>query len=304
MRSGSGTRATVSNTFVTPTPFSTTASNELLLAFIGTSSTSTTTVSGVTSNGGLTWTFVQRTNTQGATAEIWRAFAAAPLTNVTVTATLAASATRTGTLTVVSFKNADTSGTNGSGAIGATGTGNANPGLPSASLTTTRNNSWVFGVGTDATSGTPRTLGPNQTMVHEFPSATLTDTYWVQRTTSPTPVSGTGVTINDTAPSSRYNLRIIEVLPLASPTAPTVTLTAPSNGATLSGTATVSATATATTGTIAGVQFVVDGVNVGAEDTISPYSILLEYQRRCRTARISSPLSPATRAAARRPRAR
>ena len=35
----------------------------------------------------------------------------------------------------------------------------------------------------------------------------------------------------------------------------------------------VSANATAGSGTIAGVQFLLDGVNVGAEDTSSPYSI-------------------------------
>jgi hypothetical protein len=38
------------------------------------------------------------------------------------------------------------------------------------------------------------------------------DTYWVQRTTSPVPLSGTTVTINDTAPTTdRYNLSIVEV---------------------------------------------------------------------------------------------
>ncbi len=76
-----------------------------------------------------------------------------------------------------------------------------------------------------------------------------------------------------TAPTAeRYNLTIVEVLPLVS-NVPTVTLTAPSDGATLSGNATISATATAAIGSIAGVQFFVDGDDVGAEDTVSPYSI-------------------------------
>ena len=56
-------------------------------------------------------------------------------------------------------------------------------------------------------------------------------------------------------------------------TRPTIALTAPSNGATVSGTATLSASATDNVG-VAGVQFKVDGVNVGAEDAVSPYSVL------------------------------
>ena len=55
-------------------------------------------------------------------------------------------------------------------------------------------------------------------------------------------------------------------------TPPTVSLTAPSNGATVVGSATVSATATDNVA-VAGVQFKLDGVNIGAEDTTSPYSI-------------------------------
>ena len=53
----------------------------------------------------------------------------------------------------------------------------------------------------------------------------------------------------------------------------TVSLTAPSQGATVQGPTTVSASATPGGGTIAGVQFKLDGANLGAEDTSSPYSI-------------------------------
>ena len=58
-----------------------------------------------------------------------------------------------------------------------------------------------------------RTVGPAQTLVDQyFPPAG--DTYWVQRQTSPTPASGTTVTINDTAPTTdRWNLTLIEILP-------------------------------------------------------------------------------------------
>ncbi len=50
---------------------------------------------------------------------------------------------------------------------------------------------------------------------------------------------------------------------------PTVSLTAPLNGATVTGTQTLTATAT----NAVGVQFKVDGVNVGSEDTASPYNV-------------------------------
>ena len=71
----------------------------------------------------------------------------------------------------------------------------------------------------------------------------------------------------------RYNLTIVEILPLVSDAiVPTVAMTAPANGATVLGTVTVSATATDNIG-VAGVQFKLDGVNLGAEATTSPYSL-------------------------------
>src|SRR5437016_14144106 len=58
----------------------------------------------------------------------------------------------------------------------------------------------------------------------------------------------------------------------ADTTPPAVSITAPANGATVSGTITVSATASDNVG-VAGVQFKLDGANLGAQDTASPYSI-------------------------------
>src|SRR3989442_7285724 len=54
--------------------------------------------------------------------------------------------------------------------------------------------------------------------------------------------------------------------------APTITVTAPSNGATVTGIVAVTATAADNVG-IVGVQFKLDGVNLGAEATTSPYSV-------------------------------
>jgi hypothetical protein len=203
-------RSSAATTIASPA-FSTSKANELLLAFVAADAKSAgITVTGVT-GAGLTWALVRRTNAQLGTAEIWRAFAPTTLASVSVTATLSQSVAAS--ITVVTFAGVDTSGTGGSGAIGATSTNNANPGVPSASLSTTRNNSWVFGVGNDWDNAIARTLGANQTMVHQY-LASVGDTYWVQRETSATPTSGTAVTINDTAPTSdRYNLSICEVLP-------------------------------------------------------------------------------------------
>jgi alpha-mannosidase len=55
-------------------------------------------------------------------------------------------------------------------------------------------------------------------------------------------------------------------------TKPTVAVTTPSAGTVLSGTVSVSADATDNVG-VAGVQFTVDGSNLGVEDTVAPYSI-------------------------------
>jgi hypothetical protein len=55
-------------------------------------------------------------------------------------------------------------------------------------------------------------------------------------------------------------------------TPPVVSISAPANGAIVSGTITVSATASDNVGVV-GVQFQLDGANLGAEDSASPYSV-------------------------------
>ena len=55
-------------------------------------------------------------------------------------------------------------------------------------------------------------------------------------------------------------------------TPPAVSITAPAAGANVSGTTTVTATASDAVG-VAGVQFLLDGASLGAEDTTSPYSV-------------------------------
>jgi hypothetical protein len=67
------------------------------------------------------------------------------------------------------------------------------------------------------------------------------------------------------------------VTPLSTPggtdtVAPTAAITAPTGGASVSGTVTIAATASDNVG-VAGVQFLLDNNPLGAEDTTSPYSI-------------------------------
>src|SRR5207249_2133385 len=60
--------------------------------------------------------------------------------------------------------------------------------------------------------------------------------------------------------------------PPSDTTPPTVTITAPANNATVSGTVTVSASAGDNVGVV-GVQFKLDGANLGNEDTTAPYNM-------------------------------
>ncbi|MBS1850170.1 MAG: DUF4082 domain-containing protein [Acidobacteria bacterium] len=235
-----------SSTTITTPAFSTTLANELLLAFVAgdnSGSGPNTTVTGL-SGAGVTWVLVQRTNAQLGTAEIWRAMASQPLNNATVTATFSVPVT-VSSLTIVSFSGVDFSGTNGSGAIGAVGSGNDDIGAPIASLVTTRNNSWVYGVGYDWDSDIARTPGTNQSIVHQYLPAN--NTFWVQKQNSAIATKGTTVTIDDSAPTSdRYNLSIVEILPIAPKYNVSGTISGGGgNGATVTASGDGSATATA-----------------------------------------------------------
>ncbi len=99
------------------------------------------------------------------------------------------------------------------------------------------------GIGT--VTGTSRSVSP-----------TIPTTYTLTATNSSGSVTSTA-TVNVTAPGDT--------------THPTVSITSPAAGATVSGTAVaLSATASDNVGVV-GVQFKVDGVNLGAEDTTAPY---------------------------------
>lgn len=59
----------------------------------------------------------------------------------------------------------------------------------------------------------------------------------------------------------------------ADTTGPTVSITSPAGGSTVSGQVTISGTATDTSG-VAGVQFRLDGANIGVEDTSAPFTVV------------------------------
>jgi FtsP/CotA-like multicopper oxidase with cupredoxin domain len=190
--------------------FRTTVANELVLAFVSADANppplANTTVTSVTNTGGaVTWTLVRRANAQLGTAEVWRATMPTARTG-TVTAFFNAFVPAR-SITVVSFTGTGS----GAAAIGATGSFSAASGAPTGTIVTQGANSWVWGAGTDWAAATARTVGANQTMVHQT-LATVGDTYWVQRQNAATPAAATSVTINDTAPTGdRYNLVVVEI---------------------------------------------------------------------------------------------
>jgi fibronectin type 3 domain-containing protein len=71
--------------------------------------------------------------------------------------------------------------------------------------------------------------------------------------------------------------KFVRAVSAADTTAPTTAVTAPAAGATVSGTVQVDATASDNEA-IAGVQFKLDGANLGAEDTTSPFTISWDTQ--------------------------
>ena len=79
------------------------------------------------------------------------------------------------------------------------------------------------------------------------------------------------VIAKDAAPNSSAPSNEASATPTSDTAAPTVSVSSPAAGATVSGTVSLAATAADNVGVV-GVQFKVDGTNVGAEDTSSPFA--------------------------------
>ncbi len=100
------------------------------------------------------------------------------------------------------------------------------------------------------------TLNHNQTITGLAPNTT----YYYQV------ISKDGAGNTAMQPGGQFTTADLDTAP------PTITITAPSANAALSGTVTISASASDAIGVV-GVQFRVDGVAIGSEDTTAPYSI-------------------------------
>src|SRR4029079_10505059 len=105
-------------------------------------------------------------------AEIWQALSPNAVSNISVTVTPSVINFST-SLTVVTFAGAE--------GVGGSACASSNVGAPSLSITTTRIGSLLYAIGNDWDGASARTLGPNQSMTHEWLSTTTGDSYWVQR---------------------------------------------------------------------------------------------------------------------------
>jgi peptidoglycan/xylan/chitin deacetylase (PgdA/CDA1 family) len=116
-----------------------------------------------------------------------------------------------------------------------------------------------------------RTNNSTSTVTAANPGASATN--WASVTISfTTPANAKQVTIrhilNKKGNLQTDNFSLEEVAPLNTPT---VSITAPASGSIVSGIQTINAAASDAVG-IAGVQFKIDGANLGSEDTTTPYS--------------------------------
>jgi hypothetical protein len=179
----------------------------------------------------------------------------------------------TGTALVSSTTNADILGS-----LTATGGGTytVDTAPPTVSVTAPANNSTVALGTTPTLSATATDASSAVTKVEFYVDGALfnTDTTSPYSATWTTGVTAGAHTIqakaydtfNNVATSSLVNVTV------ADQTAPTVALTAPATGSFVSG-ATVAVTANSSDNVgVVGVQFKLDGVNLGTEDTTSPYS--------------------------------
>jgi hypothetical protein len=130
-------------------------------------------------------------------------------------------------------------------------------------------------VGTSVTISGANFGATQGTSMVKFNGTTATATSWsVTSITATVPTGATTGNVVVTIGGVASNGVSFTVTP--DTTAPVVTITAPANNATVSGTTTVSATATDIDSPVSFVQFLVDGNNSGGPLTSTPYSISLD----------------------------
>lgn len=179
------------------------SANDLLVAFVAGCGPSSTPQTAQVTGGGLTWTFLGRTNGEHGTTEVWSARASG-----TAKVPVKAALSSTGYpvyLTVAAFSNAT-----GTGKV--TGTSGAT-GAPTWALTTSSSPSWVWGVGNDPQAATGRKVPAGQTLESQKLDASTQDTFWVQSLNAEKAPAGSSATISDKAPTSDpWNLTLVEIL--------------------------------------------------------------------------------------------
>lgn len=203
----SGTQKTNTGSVVSGA-LTTKSANGNLLAFI-ISDTATTPVHAI-SGGGLTWTqratFTHVNISQGRMT-VWSAPFTAPITAQTFTATDSGTAAGDMSLFVGAFLDTPPN------PIGATTGIDAVTGAPTASLTTTNPNSWVWGLYYDTTANTTPTLAAGNIKQLDFADTNDLGRQVVISKLATTPLLGTPVTINATAPTTDATmLLLVEIL--------------------------------------------------------------------------------------------
>jgi hypothetical protein len=190
---------------ITTPAFSTTADNDLLVAFVAYDGPSNSAQTATVSGAGLTWKLVKRSNTQGGTAEIWSTGAPNPVSNVTVISQPGVGGSSYhGSMTVIAFTNAS--------GVGIVGQASAPSGAPDIFLPGISAGNWVFAVGNDWDRAVGRTAATGQVLVHQKVDTQVGDTYWVQSTTSPSAANAL-VDIHDSAPTNdQWNYAAAEIV--------------------------------------------------------------------------------------------
>jgi beta-lactam-binding protein with PASTA domain/Ca2+-binding RTX toxin-like protein len=209
---------TTPNTIITSPAFAV-AANTLLVAFISSDGPATTpataanqrqNVNSMNNNASLpalTWTRAAQANAQAGTAEVWYAFAPTARASMTVNAVFRFSATAS--MTVVGFTGAANSLAGAATSIVSNAPGSATQ--PAATITTTRANSYVFGVGVDWDNFRTMSAAAGSTLVNQSTNA-ITDTYFTVRSTTPQSLAGVPTTVGVTGTATdRWNFAAVEI---------------------------------------------------------------------------------------------
>src|SRR5216684_799029 len=173
----------------------------------------------------------------------------------------------------------DTAGNSATSAAITVTVSNTPPPPPTVSITSPTNGATVSGtISVVASASSSVGIASVQFLVDgaNFGAPATTSPYTVSLNTT-TLSNGNhtlAATAKDTAGNSATSAAITVTVSNTPPPPPTVSITSPTNGATVSGTISVVASASSSVG-IASVQFLVDGANFGAPATASPYTVSL-----------------------------